>query len=202
VTGISGGITQTTTVTVTVNAPATPGTFTLSSSAAALSLSPGATTGNSTTISVLGSGGFAGTVALTCSVAAPAGAIDPATCGFSSNSLTPAQTSTLTITTTLPAASPYVAFHQNRKLFWPSTGGAALAALFFFCVPRRRQSWKAMLVLLVLLVSVGAIGCGQGGGGNTGGTTGGTTAGTYTVTVTGTSGSLAPQTTTVTVTVN
>ncbi len=43
----------------------------------------GATTGNTSTITVTPSGGFTGTVALSCTVAAPAGASNPFTCGTS-----------------------------------------------------------------------------------------------------------------------
>jgi hypothetical protein len=77
------------------------------------------------------------------------------------------------------------------NLFWPSTGGAVLAVVFFFGIPKRRRNWLAMLGLLVLFVSGAAIGCGGGGGSGGGGSTGnpGTSAGSYTVTVTATSGS-------------
>lgn len=198
----SGGITPspTTTVNVTVTAPVV-GTYALTNSGN-ITVSPGATTGNTSTISVTGSGGFASTVALACSVSGPSGATDPATCSLSPASVTisgaSAGTSTLTVSTTAATT----ALNRTKSLFWPSTGGAALALALFFGIPRRRRNWLAMLGLLVLFVSLGAMGCNSskantgGGGGSTG-----TTAGTYTVTVTGTVGTTM-ETTAVTVTVN
>ncbi len=199
VTGTSGSTTETTAVGVTVTAPATVGTYALSNSGA-ISVAPGATTGNTSTVSVTPSGGFTGTVSLTCAFATNA-ATDPATCVVSPTSVTisgtTAQTATLTITTTAATSAQ----NQTKKLFWPSAGGAVLALVFLFGVPRRRN-WMAMIGLVVLLASfAGLAGCGStnGGGGGGGGNTG-TTPGTYAVMVTGTSGSMT-QSTTVNVTV-
>lgn len=202
VTGKSGTITPspTTTVSVTITAPVV-GTYKLTNSGDIV-VSPGAATGNTSTISVTGSGGFSGAVGLTCAIA-PTAASDPATCSLSPASVTitgaSSGTSTLTVSTTAA-----IALNRTKSLFWPSTGGAALALVLFFGIPKRRRNWLAMLGLLVLFVSLGAMGCnsskastgGGGGGGNTG-----TTAGTYTVTVTGTAGSTT-ETTTVALTVN
>ena len=198
VTGTSGAITQTTPVNVTVTTTPT-GSYALTSSGN-ITVTKGAATGNTSTITVTPSGGFTGTVNLTCAIA-PTAASDPASCALSPLSVTisgaTAVTSILSIGTTAATA-----FNTPLKLFWPSTGGAVLALLFFFGVPRRRRNWLAMVGLLVLFVSGVAIGCGGGGGGG-GGTTSnpGTTPGTYTVTVTGTSGANS-KTTTVTLTVN
>jgi hypothetical protein len=72
-----------------------------------------------------------------------------------------------------------------KRMLWPSAGGTALALVLLIGVPRRRRNWQAMLGLLVLLASIGAIACvrpvGGGGGGNSG-----TSVGTYTITVIGT----------------
>ena len=69
----------------------------------AISIQPGATTGNTATISVVGTNGFSGTVNLTCSIT-PVAANDPPTCTLSPPSVTlsgtTTQTSTLTVTTT------------------------------------------------------------------------------------------------------
>jgi hypothetical protein len=66
----------------------------------------GATTGNTSTITVTPSGGFTGNVNLTCTVASPAGASNPVTCSSANFSLTPVDitgagflTSTLTVNT-------------------------------------------------------------------------------------------------------
>jgi len=169
-------------------------TFTGSGGGGTIIIQPGATTGNTATISVTPSNGFTGTVNLSCSIS-PTAASDPATCSFAPLSVTisgsAAQTSTLTIYTT--AASS--ATNQMKHPFWPAAGGTTLAVILLFGIPRRRHNWLVVLVLLVLFVSIGAMGCGGsssggGGGGGGGGGNAGTTPGTYTITVTGTSGSL------------
>jgi hypothetical protein len=169
------------------------------SSSGAISLSAGATSGNTSTISVTPANGFTGAVALTCAVASPTGANKPATCSISPASVTISgttpQTAALTVTTSATA------LNEPLKLFWPSTGGAVLA-LLFFGIPKRRRNWLAMLGLLVLFISGVAIGCGGGGSSSSsgsggtggGGTTPGTTSGAYSVTVTGTSGSVTQNT--------
>ncbi|HEV2486693.1 MAG TPA: protease pro-enzyme activation domain-containing protein [Terracidiphilus sp.] len=195
VTGTSGTITQTTVVSVTVTS--TSASYAIGNSGN-ITVTKGATTGNTSTISVTPSGGFTGTVNLTCAIT-PTAASDPATCALSSPSVTisgtTAVTSTLSVGTTAATA-----FNKPLKLFWPSTGGAVLALLFFFGVPRRRRNWLAMVGLLVLFVSGVAIGCGGGGGGGGNNSNPGTSSGTYTVTVTGTSGATT-KTTAVTLTV-
>ena len=196
VTGISGAITQTTTVTVNIGTP----TFAMTNNGP-ISITRVTSTTGTATITLTPSNGFTGPVALSCVVASPTGANDPATCSIPTSATingTAAQTATLTISTTAATA-----LNHPTQLFWPSTGGAVLALAFFFGIPRRRRNWLAMFGLLVLFVSVSAIGCGGGGSSGGGGGTSsnpGTTAGTYTVTVTGTAGTIT-KTTAVTVTV-
>jgi alpha-L-arabinofuranosidase len=191
VTGTSGALTQTTTVTVTVTPPPS---IALTNSGSITLTSPGATTGNTSTITVTPSGGFTGAVAMTCAItSSPSGAIDLPTCGLATPSVTisgaTAQTDVLTLNTTAATTS----LNKPANPFWHSTGGAVLALLVFFGVPARRRRWLSMLGLLVFFVSMAAIGCGGGGGGGAGGggsSNTGTTAGDYVVTVTATSGSL------------
>ena len=200
VTGKSGTRSATTKVTASIGTPS----YTLKNSGN-ITIKKGATTGNTATITVTPANGFTGTVDLSCVVTPPSGANDPATCALNPQSVTissGAQTSTLTVSTTAATS-----MNQPEKLFWPSTGGAVLALVFLFGVPRRRRNWLAMIGLLAFFVSLAATGCGGGvaplgnGTGPTGGTSNpGTTSGTYTVTVTGTSGSMS-QSTNVTVTV-
>jgi hypothetical protein len=199
ITGTSGNLGATTSIELTITAEPSfaPG----SGGTTNLSVSPGATTGNTGIVSVVGTNGFSGTVSLTCAVTtAMTGVSDMPSCSLSPSSVTLSsttpQTSTLTVNTTTASSAE----NQMKKLFWPSTGGTALALILLFCVPRRQRNWLAMLGLLVLFVSIGAVGCGGGGGGGGGGNVG-TTPGTYTVTVAGTSGNITGTVGTVTLTV-
>jgi subtilase family serine protease len=169
-----------------------PPTYTIMGAAVTIT-APGATTGNTSTITVTPQSGFTAAVALTCSIS-PVAANDPATCNLSPTSLTnftgtTPQTSTLTIGTTAATS----ALNRTRKLFWPTAGGAALACALLVCIPARRRSWRAMLGMIALLfiLAGGVAACSSGGGGGGGGGNPGTTAGAYTITVTGTSGSIA-----------
>jgi hypothetical protein len=211
ITGTSGALSATTTVSLTVTAEPTFGPSGVTGSNGAITVNPGATTGNTSTISVAGTNGYSGTVNLSCSIS-PTAANDPASCSLSPASVTlngsTAQTSMLTVTTT----SATTGENHIKKLFWPSAGGTALALVLLFGVPRRRHNWLAMVGLAVLFASIGAIGCGggsgSGGGGGGGGGNTGTSAGTYTVTVTGagtssgSSSSVTATVGTVTLTVN
>jgi hypothetical protein len=85
------------------DAPSSGTSFTLSSSGN-ISFAPGATAGNTSTITVTPANSFTGTVSLACAVTtSPSGATNPATCSLSPTSVsissTAAQTSTLTVTT-------------------------------------------------------------------------------------------------------
>jgi trimeric autotransporter adhesin len=195
---------------VTVTA-APPPSFALTNNGN-ITMSPGATTSNTSTISVTPSGGFTGAVALTCAIT-PTAASDPATCALSPASVTlsgaSAGTSTLTLATTA-ATTAALDLPKRGGIFRYAAGGASLACVLLLVSPTRLSRWRTMLGMIVLsaFLAVGLVSCGGGGGGGSGkngggGGTGnpGTTAGTYTVTVTGTSGSIA-ETTTVALTVN
>lgn len=207
VTGTSGALSATTTVSLTVTAEPSFGPSAGSGSDGAITVSPGATTGNTSIISVAGMNGYSGTVNLNCSIS-PTAATDPATCSLSPASVTltgsTAQTSTLTVTTTAATTGE----NRMKKLFWPPAGGTALALVLLFGIPRRRRNWPAMVGLAVLFASICAIGCGGRTSGGGGGGNAGTSAGTYTVTVTGTgtsngsSSSVTATVGTVTLTVN
>jgi hypothetical protein len=179
---------------VTVTGP--PG-FTITGTA--VTVTAGATTGNTSTITVTPSGGFTGSVALTAAVTSgPAGAQDPPTLSFGSTSPvnisgTAAGTATLTIATTAPNNCGNAAYQTPRGVFWYTGIGAALAFVLLFGVPARRRRWRLALAMLALLVAlaVGWLACGGGGSiRNCGPIIPGTTAGTYTITVTGTSGAI------------
>jgi hypothetical protein len=184
-----------------VVAAATPG-ITLSSSGS-ITVSRGATTNNTSTITVTPTNGFTGTVSLACSIS-PTAASDPATCSFSQSPVTIGGTVGVSSTLTIATKAASSAMNRPPELLWSSTGGAVLALIFFFKIPGRRRGWPAMLGLLVFFACAAGMGCGgtvnsSGGGGNG---DPGTTAGTYTVTVTGTPSAGAVQTLAVTLTVN
>jgi hypothetical protein len=196
ITGTSGSLTASTTIALTVTAGPT---FGVGGGGSTISVEPGATTGNAVPISVTPSNGFTGTVSLTCSIT-PAAASDPPTCTLTPSSVaitgTAAQSSTLTIVTTAATSAK----SEIKGLLWPIAGTAL--ALLGFGVPRRKRNWLATIGAFALVVAFGAIGCGGGnGGGGGGGGNAGTTPGTYTVTVTGTSGTLTGTLGTVTLTV-
>jgi uncharacterized membrane protein len=198
-TATGAAITATTTVTANIGTPNygfTPAPPSITISA------PGGS--GTTTVTITPTNGFTGTVSLSCVVTTSINSPnDLPTCSVpASVAITgsTAGTAMLTVNTTAATTS----MNGTQKLFWPSAGGAVLALVFLFGIPKRRRNWMTMVGLLVLLVSVAGLGCGGGGGSNGGGGgsgNSGTTTGAYTVTVTGTSGSIT-QTVAVSLTVN
>ena len=182
-------------VSVTVAVAPTPS---LTVSGTAVSVTPGATSGNISTITVTPSGGFTGSVVLTAAVtSSPTSAQYPPTLSFGSTSPvsitgTNAGTAILTISTTA-ATSATLVHPKLPGVPWYAVG-ATLACLLLFGIPARRRRWQTMLGMLALIVafSGGMLACGgsSGSGGGGGASNPGTTAGTYTVTVTGTSGTV------------
>jgi Chitobiase/beta-hexosaminidase C-terminal domain len=167
-----------------------PASASFSITGTAVSLAPGATTGNTSTISLTPSGGFTGMISLSCAIT-PIAASDPATCSIPASvtiSGSTAQTTTLTVSTTAPTS----ALNRSRTFFSPLVGGIALACILLVGVPVRRRRWWSTPGMLVLFFSVlgGALGCGGSGGG---GANPGTTPGSYIITVTGTSGNITQQ---------
>lgn len=159
-----------------------------------VSMLPGATTGNSSTITVSPGGGFTGSVALAAAItASPAGAHDLPSLSFGSTSPvtiagTGSGTATLTVTTTESGALQGPLIPGFRRV---GVGGTVLGFFLLIGISKRRRRWRTMLGLCLFLVSLagGVVSCGQKASG------GGTTAGVYTVTVTGTSQSITAQST-------
>ncbi len=188
----------TATYVVTIPAPA----FILSATSPA-AISAGGSAAS--TITITPSGGFAGTVSLSCAVTgSPASVVDAPACSATAPSAisgTSAVTATVTLTTT--AASTTALVHPLRGLF--TFGGGSMAALLLFALPARRRKWQTLFGLLLFVAFAGlGIGCSSGSTGShvaSGTPNPGTTAGSYTVTVTGTSGATTANTT-VNVTVN
>ncbi|MBV8673998.1 MAG: chitobiase/beta-hexosaminidase C-terminal domain-containing protein [Acidobacteriaceae bacterium] len=202
VTGTWGNTTQTTSVALTVNGSTASPSFTLTATPVSID-SPGLS--GTSTVTITPSGGFTGNVMLSCAVtSSPSGAADTPTCSTTQPgavSGTQSVTGTVTVNTT---AATTASNKQLRQIFTVG-GGSALAALAFFWLPIRRRKWQTMLALVILVgIAAATIGCGGGatslssppsGSGNSG-----TTAGNYTVTITGTSGTVQA-TTTIVVTV-
>jgi hypothetical protein len=192
---VAGSNTQTIIVT---SAP--PG---LAVSAANLTVNAGATSGNTSNISVTPSGGFTGNVSLTASItSSPANAQDLPTLSFGTTSPvsiagTTAATATLTVSTTAPTTAALAEpTDAGRSVF--AASGTMLACVLLFGIPARRRKWRSILASLLLLAAFGGgiLACGgsSGGGGGGGGGNPGTTPGTYAVTVTATSGNITATT--------
>jgi hypothetical protein len=197
--------------TVTVAAPAPA--FTVAGTA--VTVKAGATTGNTSTVTITPTSAFAGNiyVGMTASItSSPAGALYPSSIGFGATSpvtMTSAGpgTATLTITTLATTTTQCTAAnHPPDGIPWYAKGGAVLACVLMIGVAPKRRKGLTMLGALMLLIALtgGVLACGGGGGGGTGcvpTTTPGTTPGSYTITVTATSGT-ATATSTVALTVN
>ena len=170
-----------------------------------ITISPGATSGDTSTIAITPSGGFTGAVNLSCVVTTNlSNPTDAVTCalgsgGTASTSVTVSGTAPVTATLTALSTAESSKANSPLKGFFAG-GGAALAALLLFGIPARRRSWRIVLGVVLLAAILGAtVGCGGSGK-----SSGGTTAGAYSATVTGTdaaTGKIASSTT-VTVTVN
>jgi hypothetical protein len=185
---VASGYTDSAVVTATYTINTIPPSFTLTSSGNLSISRPGSTTGDTATITVTSTGGFAGTVDLSCAVTPVPRAIAP-TCTLSSPSttLSGATTTQTTSLTVVTAANNSTAINQSRQLFWPGAGGAALALAFFF-IPSRKRNPLLMVGLLVILVSAAGVGCSAPK--HTG-----TTPGSYVITITGTAGAISETTT-------
>ncbi len=176
-----------------------------------VTLSPGATTGNTSVISIASLNGFSGNVLLTAEfTAAPANAQDLPSLSFGTTS--PAAVTanpghaTLTVGTTAATNS---SFEPAKHISWYTAGGTSVACLLLLLAPARLRRWRSILPALLLLAcfSGGITACG-GGGSKTSGAGSppassdpGTTPGSYTVAVTGTSAGIT-ETATVALTVN
>jgi hypothetical protein len=185
-----GAASGTTLITITV-VPS----FTLSGTS--VSIAPGATTGNSSTITVTPAGGFTGTVVLSAALASsPASAQNLPTFTFGSSNpvvITGATAGTATLTISTIGGGEALANPLPPGTGWRGTGGMALACLLLVGILPRRRGWRPTVGILFLLslLAGGVVSCGGGGGGGNSHTT----VGTYTVTVSGSSGTTTAQST-------
>lgn len=194
-------------------AAAASGSFTLAASPATLTVTPVANTTTTSMWTLEGTSvnGFAGTVALSCAVT-PATS-QPPTCSVSPGSLSLAANGTATSTLTITSAGPYsncLTTASTKSRWLRGSSGVALAGLLLLMLPvRKRRALRTLAMVCLLAAGLGSM---SGCSGSTVSTTicsqtseaitAGTTAGAYSVTVTGTSGSLtsaAPVTLAVTV---
>ncbi len=167
------------TVTVTVFIPPA---FTLSATSPAAIAAGAATT---STVTVQGSNGYTGAIALSCALtSSPAGAIDLPTCSATGPSVSLSTTVTTgTASIAVNTTAPTIVSLQpatDRTKWFRATGGSAVLALLIFLVPARGRRWRHMLGACLLIISIGfaAAGCGStsggtGAGGGTGGGSGG-----------------------------
>jgi hypothetical protein len=191
-------------VVLAVNAVVNP-SFTVGGTS--VNVAAGATTSNTSTITITPSGGFTGPVMLSAVISqSPTGAQFPPTLSFgSSNQVSVsgagAVTATLTVTTTAPTVGANI-MPARPGSNWRAAGGAALACVLLFWLPVRRRKLRNLFGVVALFIAFacgvaacggGSISSGGGGGGSKG--TPGTTAGPYTITITATSVSGAPTTT-------
>jgi hypothetical protein len=192
-------------VTVTVAQAINGAGFTVSGTP--VTVTAGATTANTSTITVTPVGSFIGNVALTAAVtSSPANAQDPPVLSFASTSelsmtYTTAATTTLIVSTT--AGTNTAQISPKRPGFpWYPAGGASLACILLFSLPVRRRSWQRMLGMFVFLAFLagGVLSCSSSITFTGAAKSNGTTPGTYTVTLTGVAGSTI-ETNTVAVTV-
>ncbi len=156
-----------------------PASFTISGSM--INVVSGATTGNTTTITVTPAGWFSGTINLTCAIA-PVPANNPATCSIDPASITLNGTTAVTTTLTANTTGTTSSLNPSNKPFWPSAGEVALALVILFGIPARRRNWRTMLGMALLLLAICSVvpGCG-------GTSSNSTPPGLYSITVTGTS---------------
>ncbi|MEO7028197.1 MAG: protease pro-enzyme activation domain-containing protein [Acidobacteriaceae bacterium] len=147
-----------------------------------LTVVSGATTGNTEAVALTSINGFAGTVALTCSITPSAAAHQPV-CSVAATSVVLGAGGTANAVVTI-ATVQGAATHASRSLGLPA-GGVMFAVLLCLVPMRRRPRVRPLMALLLFCGTLSALtGCGSGG--TLPGATTFSSAGGYTVTVTGT----------------
>lgn len=189
-----------------INSFTTTSSISFSIRGTSVTLTPGTTSGNTSTITVTPANGFTGSVVLTASItSAPPSVTELPTLSFGATSpvsitSASARTATLSISTN-PAAVASLTPAPRNGLPWYAKGGGALACILMIGIPVRRRRWLSLLQMVILfaVMTGSTLGCTAGSIGNTAFNS--ATAGTYTITITGTSGSTV-ETSTVTLTLN
>ncbi len=192
------------TLTITDNAPNSPQTLSLGGSGSNFSVTVSPTSGSvvagnsvTFTVSVTPSFGFNAAVNVGCT-----GMPAQSTCTASPNSITPSGTApittTLTIDTTVRTMTPpgnnpwprFPSFKAAPTLWWLALLGVVAMAALLACSRRPRWALAVLPLMLFAMLAVSACGGGSGYSNPTG-----TPAGNYSISVTGTSGTLSHTTT-------
>ncbi len=144
------------------------GSFTFK--APSITVSPGATTGNSTLVTITPTAGFTGSISLAPTITSnPANAQQIPSLSFGTTpTITTTDSSPITATlyafTTAPTKAASSIPHYTGG-HWYATGGATLACILFLWVPRNRRSLRNILgaIVLLTLLTGGVLACGGGG---------------------------------------
>jgi len=186
VTGTSNSLSHNLSLSLTVN------DFVVNAATATASVTKGQTATYNLTVAPAAGSTYASSIAISCT-----GAPSKATCSALPASVTPGTASTpVTVTVTTTAAG--VAAERPATLPFGSSSGITFAMFGIFGIVlagKRKSGWMLAIILILLLASVGMfVGCGGGGSSSTTVPSQGTPSGAYTLTVTGTSGSLSHST--------
>ncbi len=179
-------------------------TFTLSSSNN-ITVKAGATTGNTSTITIQPNG-FIGSLYLNTTTSGPPGSIAPSCLITNLVAISGTAPASAVLTVTTASTNTGTLGFPLRKFFLAG-GGSVLAVTLLFGIPARRRAWRALFSLIAIgVIAAGATSCSggsssAGGGGGGGGGSTFATPGTYTVTVTGTDAATGRITSSVVVTV-
>jgi FtsP/CotA-like multicopper oxidase with cupredoxin domain len=165
---------------VSANIPITISNFALSSPGVAAPLGLAAIA----PVTVNVASNYTTLINLTCAMPS---SLSQSACFIDPNSITGSGQVSLRVNTT--PAHPVSRNRVDAPGWLAAGGGASLACVFLFALPRRRWRGKAMFVLTLMAILFTASGCGGGAGQ----TDPGTPKGTYTVVVTATAGSGSSQ---------
>jgi len=122
-------------------------------------------------VTLIAGSDYSGTMKMSCTLTgSPSGAQSLPTCSLNPTTMniTTGGTGSTTLTVQTTAASTTALLVPVRMKLLGLGGGTILAGLFLIGVPTRRRRWMEMIVLLWVLVTASAIGCGGSGGSSSG----------------------------------
>jgi polyisoprenoid-binding protein YceI len=187
--------TGTGTLTVTAVAPPPPATFTLAAT------SPGAIAAGgsaASTLTITGSNGYAGSVALSCALTgAPTDAMNQPTCAVAGSPVVLSATATMGTASVSVQTTAATSGVVGRMRWFGAAGSSGALALLVLCFPGRIRRWRAMLCCSILAAAVlfAGVGCGSSSSpSKSSGGSGGATKSTPTVAVTAAAKSIASNT--------